>query len=111
MFFFPALLAVQQLLFPRARLPLPACQVVGQGELEDGESLFQWLMSPVDVETFYDAIHEDEPLLVTRPNNRTYFDGLFSKAGERRRLHACCVPRVCSARPVSVEGAGFEAVG
>lgn len=35
----------------------------------------------MDVETFYDAIHEDEPLLVTRPNNRTYFSGLFSKQG------------------------------
>jgi hypothetical protein len=71
---------------PRLLFPLDCrcrcLQVVGQADLEDGESLFQWLMSPVDVETFYDAIHEDEPLLVTRPNNRAYFEGLFSKTGE-----------------------------
>lgn len=43
------------------------------------------LCSPVDVETFYDAVHEDAPLLVTRPNNRQYFGGLFSKDGEAAR--------------------------
>ena len=45
--------------------------------------------SPVDVETFYEAVHEDAPLLVSRPNNRQYFGGLFSKDGEHS-LQACC---------------------
>ncbi|PRW56353.1 cupin 4 isoform A [Chlorella sorokiniana] len=53
--------------------------VAGPEDLEDGEAVFQWLISPVDAETFYEAVHEDAPLLVTRPNSRSYFGGLFSK--------------------------------
>jgi len=41
-----------------ARLPALPWQVVGPEEIEDGEALFQWMISPVDVETFYDAVHE-----------------------------------------------------
>lgn len=110
-------------------------QVAGVEGLEDGEDVFQWLISPVSTETFYEAIHggagwrggacvcenvgsegvsqectgrneaaspaacsslafrpssfaasrgaDDEPLLITRPNNRAYFGGLFSKEGAR----------------------------
>lgn len=50
----------------------------------------------MDVETFYEAVHEDAPLLVTRPNNREYFGGLFSKAGEQ----GCgCFSRLKPKRP------------
>ncbi len=40
--------------------PGPACcrQVVGSTDIDDGEGMFQWLISPVDTETFYEAIHE-----------------------------------------------------
>ena len=48
----------------------------------------------MDVETFYDAIHDDAPLLVARPNNRAYFGGLFSKdGGFAGPAHAACLPR------------------
>ena len=57
-------------------------QVQGQEQIADGEGLFQWLISPVDVETFDEAIEELQPLLVSRPHNRQYFKGLFSKAGK-----------------------------
>jgi hypothetical protein len=77
-----------------ARRPAPAGQQVGevtplqvqpQEEIADGEALFQWLVSPVDVETFEEAIEEQQPLLVSRPSNRHYFGGLLSKAGTRWR--------------------------
>lgn len=32
-------------------------QVAGVEGLEDGEDVFQWLISPVSAETFYEAIH------------------------------------------------------
>jgi hypothetical protein len=32
-------------------------QVAGVEGLEDGEDVFQWLISPVSTETFYEAIH------------------------------------------------------
>lgn len=69
-------------------LPPSLLQVQSRAELQDGESLFQWLIAPVDVTTFDDDIEEQRPLLVTREHNRTYFDGLFSKAGawQRRKL-------------------------
>jgi hypothetical protein len=39
------------------------------------------MLLPVETETFFEAIQDEEPLLISRPNNRTYFDGLFSRAG------------------------------
>lgn len=42
------------------------------------------LISPVDTATFWEGVHEDAPLLVARPANRAYFEGLFSKDGELR---------------------------
>lgn len=43
---------------PPLPLPAPRRQVVGAGGIDDGEGMFQWLISPVDTETFYEAIHE-----------------------------------------------------
>lgn len=77
-------------------------------------SCVQWLISPVDVETFYEAIHDDEPLLVTRPTNRAYFEGLFSKQGA---LRVCVyVPsamslRCCVLNPGSSVGRGSKHFG
>ncbi|KAL4421692.1 hypothetical protein ABPG77_010636 [Micractinium sp. CCAP 211/92] len=59
--------------------PRTPSMVVGSTDIDDGEGMLQWLISPVDTETFYEAIHEDAPLLIERKENRAYFDGLFSK--------------------------------
>lgn len=55
-------------------------QAVDQVGIVGGEALFQWLVAPVDLETFQEAIWEQEPLLVRRTLNRGYYGGLFSKA-------------------------------
>lgn len=47
----------------------------------------------MDVETFYDAVHDDAPLLVARPNNRAYFGGLFSKDGARESEYTAALRR------------------
>lgn len=50
------------------------------------------MLLPVETETFFEAIQDEEPLLISRPNNRAYFDGLFSRAGVQpgsRCLSAC----------------------
>ncbi|PSC72885.1 cupin 4 [Micractinium conductrix] len=59
--------------------PRTADMVLGPEEIEEGEALFQWLISPVEVDTFYETIQDEVPLLVSRPNNRSYFQGFFSK--------------------------------
>ncbi|KAL4857945.1 putative anion transporter 6 [Chlorella vulgaris] len=51
-----------------------------------GEAEFQWMLLPVETETFFEAIQDEEPLLISRPNNRTYFDGLFSRAEIEKML-------------------------
>lgn len=56
-------------------------QVQSQEELADGGSLFQWLISPVDADSFEEEVEERQPLMVARPANRGYYGGLFSKAG------------------------------
>ena len=74
--------------------------------LVEGEAVFQWLLSPVDVETYYDAIHEDAPLLISRPNNRSYFDGLLSKDGAACGVRPDAVPSTLFVRNGS-EGLPF----
>lgn len=47
--------------------------------IEDPEQLMEWLISPVDLPTFFESVFEQQPALITRPNNRDYYKGLLSR--------------------------------
>jgi len=47
--------------------------------IEDPEQLMEWLISPVNLPTFFEAVFEQQPALITRPNNRDYYKGLLSR--------------------------------
>ena len=66
----------------------PCClpQVPAQEGIASGEELLGWLIGPVDMDTFLEAILEQGPLRVSRPHNPGYYNGLFSKAEVERLL-------------------------
>ena len=47
--------------------------------LHDYDALFQWLVSPVDADTFLGAVFQRQPAVVARPHNRQYYAGLLTK--------------------------------
>ena len=47
--------------------------------IEDPEQLMEWLISPLQLSSFFEAVFEQQPALVSRPNNRDYYKGLLSR--------------------------------
>lgn len=47
--------------------------------IEDGEELMAWMVAPTPLVEFFGGTWEHRILHISRPKNRTYFDGWLSK--------------------------------
>eukprot|EP00854_Cymbomonas_tetramitiformis_P033925 gene33925-43836_t len=45
----------------------------------DHEAFFEWMISPCDSARFFEEVWDDHPMLISRPKNRKFFQGWFSK--------------------------------
>ena len=48
--------------------------------LPGGEGLLAWLVAPLPLDDFMDAVFDDRPLLVSRPDSPRYYGPWFSRA-------------------------------
>lgn len=48
-------------------------------DIQDPEELMQWLVGPVELSSFFESVLEQQPAVISRPNNRDYYAGLLSR--------------------------------
>ncbi|KAK9810193.1 hypothetical protein WJX72_006485 [[Myrmecia] bisecta] len=56
-----------------------ADQVPDAHQIRAGEAMLEWLFAPCSLDSLFEAVWEQVPLLINRPANRQYYDGWFSK--------------------------------
>ena len=57
---------------------MPA-QALDPDALPGGEGLLGWLVAPLPLDAFMDAVFDDRPLLVSRPDSPRYYAPWFSR--------------------------------
>jgi hypothetical protein len=61
---------------------------LGAAVAAGGAATLQWLISPVEVKSFEEAVEEEAPLLVQRPHLGEYYSGIFGSDGEQTAVAA-----------------------